>query len=176
MPTERKEQEVDRLADLLKECAIAISTDYTGMSVGAMTELRGAMRENDVTYRVVKNRLTYLAAEAAGKPHVRDVVQGPTGMAFGFADPVEPARALTQFIRSTRSPLKIKGGVMGERSLTAEEVAQLAALPSKDQLVARLLGQLQGPVTGLVYALNGPVSGLARVLQRRIEALGETST
>ena len=173
MPTERKINSVEALRGWMEQCSIAISTDYSGLSVGAMTDLRRALREKVVQYRVVKNRLAFLAADAAGRPLIKDIIEGQTGIAFGYGDPSEPARALSEFIRDTRSLLKIMGGVMGEQALTAEEVNRLATLPPSQELIARLMGQLQGPVTGLVYVLNAPISGLARVLQRQVESLGQ---
>jgi large subunit ribosomal protein L10 len=161
---------VEQLRSLLEGCTIAISADYSGMSVGAMTELRRSLRDKGVEFHVVKNRLVYLAADAAGKPAVKEIVQGPTGLALGFGDPVEPARALSEFLSSTRHPLAIKGGVLGDRVLTAQEVDSLALLPSKDQLIAQLLGLLQGPITGLARVLNAPLSALVTVLQRHMEA------
>ena len=169
MPTDRKVKDVEEIQKLLETCTAAITADYTGLKVGAMTELRRSLRQRGVTFRVVKNTIVYLAADAAAKPAVKGIVQGPTGIAFGFEDPVEPAKALTEFIVSTRSPLKIMGGLLGDRALSAGEVASLAALPSRDQLVANLLGRLQAPVTGLAYVLSAPVASLARVIQRRIE-------
>ena len=173
MPTEEKTRSVEQLKERLEGCSIAISADYTGMSVRAMTDLRRTLRERGVEFRVVKNRLAYLAADAAGKPLMKEIIQGPTGLAFGFDDPLQPAKALVEFIRTTRAAMKIRGGVLGDRSLTAAEVDALAALPPKEILIARLLGQLQAPITGLVYTINAPVSGLARVLQRRIETMEE---
>jgi large subunit ribosomal protein L10 len=173
LPTDRKIQNVEQLSQLLSECTIAISADFTRMPVTAMTDLRRALRQQDVQFRVIKNRLVYLAADAAGKPQVKDIVEGPTGLALGYGDPVEPAKALVEYIRSTRSPMRIRGGVLGDRPLSAEEVGDLAALPSRDALLARLLGQLQGPAAGLTYVLSAPISGLVRVLQRRVESLEE---
>ncbi len=173
MPTQRKIQSVAQLRELIEGCTIAISADNTAMTVGAMTALRRALREKGVKFRVVKNTLTYLAADAAGKPLIKDIVQGPTGIAFGFDDPTTPAKALTGFINSTRAPLRIRGAVLGDRFLTQEDVVALAALPTKEELLARLLGQLQSPITGLAYVLSAPVAALARVLQRAVEATGE---
>ena len=172
MPTEKKIEAVERLRKKLEECTVAITTDCTGMGVGAMTDLRRALREAGVEFRVVKNNLAYLAADAAGRPAMKEVIYGPTAIAFGYGEPVEPARALVKFVRDTRSPVKIKGGVLGERILTSEEVSWLSALPSKEQLIARLAGQLNGPIARLAIVLSSPVSGLATVLQRRIEAQG----
>ena len=152
---------------------IAISADFSSLGVGDMTALRRTLREKGVQFRVIKNSLALLAADAAGRPAMKEIIEGPTGIAFGYDDPTGPAKALSEFIRDARSPLRIKGGVMGEQVLTAEEVGRLASLPSREELVARLLGQLQSPVSGLVYVLNAPISGLARVLQRRVETAGE---
>ncbi len=171
MPTQRKIESVEEMRKWMEECTIAISTDYTGLGVGAMTALRRALRENGVQYRIVKNTLALLAADAAGRTAMRDLIEGPTGIAYGYGDPSEPAKAIAEFVRSSRSPLKVRGGLMGDRSLSANEVSSLATLPSKDELVARLLGQMNAPITGLVYVLNGPVAGLARVLQRQVEKL-----
>lgn len=173
MPTERKTKIVAELREWMERCTVAIATDYSGVSVTAMTGLRRALREQGVQYRVVKNTLAHLAADAAGQTAMKGIVEGPTGIAFGYGDPTEPAKALAEFIRTNRTTLTVKGGVMGERTLTAQEVSQLAALPSRDELLARLAGQLQSPIAGLVHVLNGPLSGLARVLQRRIESVQE---
>ena len=169
MPTERKIKAVEEMREWMEKCTIAISTNYSGMAVGAMTVLRRALREKGVEFHVVKNTLAHLAADAAGRPAMKDIVEGPTGIAFGYDDPAEPAKALSEFIRSTRLPLKIRGGLMGHRRLSAKELDTLATLPSREELIARLMGRLQAPVAGLVYALNWPVSGLARVLQRHVE-------
>ena len=153
----------------MERCTIAITADFSNLRVGDMTELRRVLREKGVQIRVIKNRLAHLAADAAGRPAIKEIVEGPTAIAFGYGDPLEPAKALVDFIRNTRSPLKIRGGFMDDRPLSADEIDSLAALPSKEVLIGRLMGQLQGPVAGLVYVLNEPISGLARVLQRQVE-------
>ena len=172
LPTEQKTRQVDELRQRMERCTIAVSADYTGLPVSAMTALRRAMRARGVEFRVVKNSLAMLAADAAGRPAMKGIIEGPTSIAFGYGDATEPAKVLAEYIRGTRSPLKIKGAVMGERPLTAREVSQLATLPPKEELVAHLLGRLQSPITGLVYVLNSPMSGLVRVLQRHVENAG----
>ena len=158
------------IRDWIDRCSIAIATDYTGLGVAEMTRLRRALRESGVEYRVIKNSLALLAADGSNKPEVKEIVEGPTALAFGYDDPLTPAKALVGFVNANRSELKVRGGVMGERVLTAEEIATLAAIPSKEELLARLMGQLNGPITGLVYVLSAPIAGLARVLQRHIES------
>ena len=173
MPTERKINSVERIRGWLEESTVAISTDFSGLSVNAMNDLRQQLRDKGIQFRVVKNNLAHLAADAADRPGLKQIVEGPTGIAFGYGDPVEPAKTLSEYIRTTRSPLTIRGGLMDERVLSAVDVNALAALPSQDELVARLLGQIQAPIAGLVNVLNGPIAGLARVLQARADQLGE---
>jgi large subunit ribosomal protein L10 len=171
MPTEEKIKKVEEIKDLLEKSTILISTDFTGMGADSMTALRRALRERGVGYRIVKNTLTYLAADAAGMPGVKEIVQGQTGIAFGYGDPIEPAKAISEFVRTTRLPLQVKGAVMAGQTLTAAQVEDLARLPSKDELIAKLMAQIQAPITGLVYVLSAPISALARVLQRGAESL-----
>lgn len=172
MPTERKIEAVSEMQEWMKDCAIIVSTNYLGLPVDQMTSLRRALRQKDVRYRIVKNTLALLAADAAGRPKIKEIIQGPTGFAFNYGDPTETAKALADFIRESRADLIINGAVMGDRALTAEEVQQLATLPSREVLLSRLLGQMQAPISGLVRVLNGPIAGLARVLQAHIDDVG----
>lgn len=172
VPTEAKRAQVESIRELLESSTAVVSTDYTGLSVESMTDLRRVLRGNGVGFRVVKNTLTHLAADAAGKPGMKEIVEGPTGIAFSTGDPVAPAKALREFIRSSRSQMTIRGGLLGEQVLSAAEVDTLADVPSKDELIARLMGQLMAPVTSLAYVLDAPVASLARVLQRRVETAG----
>ena len=175
MPTERKINSVQQMRGWLEECTVAISTDFSGMPVNAMNDLRRQLREKGVRFRVIKNTLAHLAADEAGRPGFKEIVDGPTGVAFGYGDPVDPAKTLAEYIRTNRSPLVIRGALLDERVLSVADVNVLASLPSREELLARLLGQLQGPVSGLVNVLSGPMSGLARVLQARAEQMEETA-
>ncbi len=169
MPTEKKIQQVEQLKQKLSECTIAIATDYRGLSVPAMTELRRRLREKGIEYRVVKNTLTYRAADEAERPEIKEVVKEATGIAFGYGDPVEAAKVLDDFIRMSRQPLSIRGAVLDHQVLTADKVTALARLPSRDILVGQLLSQMKSPITRLVLTLNGVITGLATVLQRHID-------
>lgn len=172
MPTDAKIRRVDDLKDKLERSSIAVAADYTGISVNEMTDLRRRMREAGVDFTVVKNTLTYLASEAAGRPQVREMVHGPTVIAFGYDDPLDVARALSDYIRTTRSALSIRGAVLGDGTmLPPGDVSRLASLPSKPQLVATLLGQLQSPLQRLLGVLNGPLRNLDGVLQARIRQM-----
>ena len=173
MPTADKARQVEELAERFSRSTIVITTDYTGLDVGQMTELRRALRERDVEFRVIKNSLALMAADAAGKPEVKEVIDGPTGIAFGYGDATVPARALADYIRATRSPLTIRGAELDGQVLDARQVQQLASLPGKDELVAQLLSRMLSPISGLVYVLNGPIAGLARVLRQHADNLAK---
>ena len=174
MPTERKVASVDEMQEWMSSCTIAITADFTGMGVTAMTDLRRALREQGVQLKVVKNRLARLAADVAGREMIKDIVDGPTAVAYGFDDPVGPARALAGYIKANRSPLAIRGGVMGDRTLTAQEVDTLASLPGRDDLIGLLLSRMQSPVAGLMNVLQGPMAGLEQVLHQAAVARSET--
>lgn len=175
MPTPAKQQTVSELTDVLQRAKVVIATDYSGMSVNQMTELRRVLREQGAEYRVIKNRLALLAAERAGNELVPQLLDGITGMAFGYDDPVSVAKTIDEFVKSSRATLKVRNAVIDGRLVDSTQVAALASMPPKDILLGRLLGQLNSPVTRLVYALNGPVQGLAMVLQRRAEQVSTAS-
>ena len=172
MPTQEKVERVQDLKAKLEKCSIALATDYTGLPGVTMTELRQRMRAAGIEFVVVKNTLINLAADEAQRPQVKDMIQGPTAIVFGYHEPVEVAKTLSDYIRTTRSTLAIRGAVMGTGPmLPPAQVAQLATLPPKPQLVANLLGQLQAPLQRLLGVLNGPLGNLDTLLQARIRQL-----
>ena len=171
MPTQAKVEQVDLLADKFERSTIVISTDYTGLPVSEMTELRRALREAGVEYRIIKNTLAHLAADKIGKAAIKDVIEGPTGVALGYGDPTEPAKALSGFIRSSRSSLAIRGGELDGQVLSTDDVNRLANMPPREEMLAMLLMRMNGPIGGLVNVLNGPIAGLARVLQGHLDKL-----
>ena len=172
MPTEAKEAAVADLADRMSRSSIAIATDFSGLSVNDITELRRRLREQGVEYRVVKNRIAAIAASQSGIESFKEILEGSTGVVFGYNDVVAAAKAVDEYVKQTRANLKIGKGVMDGAVISPAQVAALAALPPKDELVAKLLGQMNAPISGLVHVLNGTISGLAMVLQRRAEQLG----
>ena len=172
MPTQEKIDRVQEMKDKLERSTIALATDYTGISVNEMTDLRSRMRNAGVEFTVVKNTLMYLASEQAQRPNVKEIVQGPTAMALGYDDPLDVAKAVSDYIRTSRSVLAIRGAVMGDGPvMSTADVVRLAALPPKPQLVANLLGQLQSPIQRLLGVLNGPLINLDRLMQARITQL-----
>ena len=164
MPTPQKEQQVSEIKELIETSTVAITANNTGMSVTDMTHLRRALREKGVRLRVVKNTLAHIAADEAGVPEMKEVITGPTGIAFGFDDPAVAAKTLTEYLTSLQASMTVIGGLLDGKAMTPEEVERLASLPSKEVLIAQLLGQLQAPIAGLVGTLQAPMRNLAYVL------------
>ena len=172
MPTQQKVDRVAELQELLERSTIAFGADYTRTSVNQMTELRRTMRANGIDFTIVKNTLMYLAAEQAGKPQVKEIVQGPTAVAFGFDDPAAAAKTLADYARANANSFSIRGAVMGDGApMGPDGVSRLATLPPRPVLIATLLAQMQAPMSRLVGALNGPVQGLDNVLRARMGQL-----
>jgi len=171
MLREKKVQIVSNIADDLSRSTIIIATNYQGLLAKQMAELRNALAKAGVEYHVVKNTLVYRAAEQAGKPQLRDIVEGPVALAFGYDDVVNTAKALNQYIKSAALSLQIRGGLLGDRLLLPEEVVSLANLPAREVIISQLIGQLQAPVGTLHNILNLPLQGLLNVLQNRAQTI-----
>lgn len=166
-----KEEAVRRLADLFSRSQAALVTDYRGLTVRQITQLRGRLREASAEYHVAKNTLTRRALEAAGQPDLGAILEGPSAIAFAQGDPSEVAKVLQTFVRDTRV-LALKGGLLGGKVLSGAQVAELATLPSREVMIGMLLGGLQAPISGLVGTLQGMISGLVFTLQAVAERKG----
>lgn len=172
MTTQRKLQIVQQLSELLSQSNIIIASDYRGLSVAEMSQLRCQLREMGIEYHVVKNTLAKFAAEKVSKPGLSQLLQGPIALAFGYGDITQPAKALADYYRSSKITLSIKGGLLDGQVLSAEEVSSLATLPPPEVLRARLLGVLQSPVFALQNLLSTNLRGLTPTLKARIQQLG----
>jgi large subunit ribosomal protein L10 len=171
MQREKKTQSIDMLREAFNKCAVGVMTDYRGQSTGEITQLRHKLRELEIEYKVVKNTLARFAAEGAGRDDLLQYFKGPVAIAFGYGNIVEPAKALTDFISTTRTSLSIKGGFLGESVLTAEDVKALSKQPAREVLLAMVLGSLRSPITALVNCLAAPIREITGVLQARIQQL-----
>lgn len=168
MPKARKEQkaeQVDLLTEKLKKAKVAVLTDYRGLKVSQIQELRGKLRGGDVEYRVIKNTLARRAAAAAGHPALESTLKGPVAIAFGYDDLGTPSKLINEFIRTTRLKLDIVGGLVEGRVFSPDQMRQLADLPSREALLAQLLGTLQSPVAQLVGIMQTPLQQLRGVLE-----------
>ena len=163
MPTPEKEAAVEEIKDRFTSADSVILADYRGLSVKDMQELRSKLREAGSEMKIYKNRLTEIAVRELALPNMDEFLQGPTAFVFAMGDPVAPAKALTTFAKE-HEVLEIKGGLVDNRVLEVSEIKTLAALPSREELIAKLMGTLQNPATKTVRVLGGPASAFARVL------------
>jgi large subunit ribosomal protein L10 len=162
-PRPEKAAEVEALEQRLRDSTIVILTDYRGLTVGEIGALRGKLRGASLEYRVAKNTLLSRAAERVGVVGLDPHLSGPTAVVFGNDDPGVPARLLQDFIRQYRK-LEIKGGVVEGQALDAAGVASLATLPTKLELLARVIGGVQAPLYAIVSVLNAAPRGLVTAL------------
>jgi len=162
-PRPEKVAKVEELERHLKGASVVILTDYRGLTVDEIGALRARLREVDLEYRVAKNTLLTLAARRLGLAGLPTFLNGPTAVVFGRDDPGVPARVLQEFIRQYRK-LEIKGGLVEGEALDAESVCALAALPSRAELLARVIGGIQGPLRMLVTVLSSTPRALVSTL------------
>jgi large subunit ribosomal protein L10 len=161
---------VAELVESFQESAGAVLTEYRGLTVKQLQDLRRALGEN-ASYAVVKNTLTQIAANEAGVEGFDDLLVGPTAIAFINGDVVEAAKGLRDFAKANPS-LVIKGGVLDGNPLGAAEIAKLADLESREVLLAKLAGGMLASLSQAVYLLNAPLSQVARLagaLQEKAE-------
>ena len=168
---EKKAQIIDSLQEVFSRCSVGVLTDYRGLTAAKMTELRRQLREAGVEYRVVKNTLARFAAERAGKDELVGFFEGPVAIAFGYGDITEPPKALAAYIEESKVEMTVRGGFLPDRMLTPQEVETLSKLPSREILLARVVGGIQSPIAALVSRLSAPMTGLVGVLQARIKQL-----
>ena len=159
----RKVAQVAELTEKLGRATSAIVTDYRGLTVKQIEDLRAKLRNDGIEYHVVKNTLARRAAEEAGVGQVSSVLTGPVGLALGYGDLSAPARILNEYFRANRR-LPIVAGMVERRVLDAESVRAVADLPSREVLLAQLAGTLQSPLSSLAGALNSIMSNFAATL------------
>ena len=163
-----KQEMVSGLARKLRAAPTVYVTDFTGLDVARLTDLRRRLRKAGVEYVVVKNTLALRALAEAQVAGLNDHLGGPTALVLGGADPVAPAKVLTDFAKEFEKPA-VRAGLVEGRAITPDQVKQLASLPSKPELLAQLGGALQGPMAGFAGALNG-------LLYMMVGALGALHT
>ena len=143
---EAKQQVVSEIAESFKAAQSSIVVEYRGLTVADMTELRKALRAENVGFKVYKNKLVQRATESAGYAEINDKLVGPNAIAFGHSDAVAPARILANFAKDHEA-LVIKAGIVEGKVLEVEEINEIAKLPGREGMYSMLLGMLQAPVS-----------------------------
>ena len=171
MPTPRKVAMLAQTRDRMARASVAISADYSGLTVAQLTDLRRALRPANVEVNIVKNTLATMAAKEAGRPEMSALLSGPTALAIGFGDPVAPVKLLMEHLRARRMTLTIHGGWLEGKVLNRAEVESLATLPSREQMVADVVGKLQSPLYNFAALLTASIRNFAGLVESRAKQL-----
>ncbi|MCL9797384.1 50S ribosomal protein L10, partial [Frankia sp. AgKG'84/4] len=163
MATPEKAAAVAEIAEDFRSSTAAVLTEYRGLSVSQLTELRRTLGAG-ARYAVVKNTLTKIAAEQAGVTGLDDLFVGPTAVAFVSGDPVEAAKGLRDFAKANPA-LVVKGGIVEGKAMSADEIRKLADLESREILLAKLAGAMKGSLAGAVGLFAAPLSQVARLAE-----------
>lgn len=169
---EQKKAIVQSLAEKLKNSASGVFVDYKGINVADDTKLRADMRKAGVDYTVYKNTMIRLAAQEAGIEGLEPYLAGTTAIALSETDVAAPARIVTDYAKKIQNKFEVKVGLVEGRLVDAKQVEAIAALPSKEVLVATVLAGLNAPISGFVNVLNGNLRGLVVALNAICEQKG----
>lgn len=172
MPNPEKVAVVEDVKQRLAQSKAIVVTDYRGMTVAEMTDLRNKLRAEGVQYKIIKNRLAKIALRDSGMDTLDDLLKGTTAIAFGLKDPIGPAKVLTAYAKENEK-LKILGGLMDNNRLDLAAIGQLATMPSREVLLARLLGSITSPVQKLAFGLNQTVAKIVYALDAVARKKGE---
>ncbi len=165
MNREEKAATVAALHDRFKQATVTILASSKGLSVGKMQQLRRALRQAGGEYKVTKNSFARRALKDTAYGRLEALLDGPTGLVFGYADPVAVTKVLVRFAEENEK-LSIKAGALGDTLLEPAAVTELAKLPSREVLLSTLLALMQAPATQLVRTIQEPGTRLVRLLER----------
>lgn len=166
MPTQAKAEAIEKLKGRMADVTTAVLTDYRGLTVQQLSELRKQLRAASAEYRVVKNRLARIAVEGSRLDGLRPHLTGPTGIVIGRRDPAAVAKTLAAFAKANPA-LQLRVGVIDGQLLQPQDLKAVADLPSREALRGQLVGAVQGPLGALVGVLHAPLRELAYVLAER---------
>jgi large subunit ribosomal protein L10 len=161
---ESKQQIIAELHDKLKAAKAVFLADFRGMDVGLATQLRNELRSAAVEYKVVKNTLLELASKDTDKESLNSHYTGPTAIALSYDDPVAAAKVLSRFAKEKQTVFKLKAGVLSGKPLSVADIQALSDLPSREVLIAKLLGTLNAPITNFVGTLAAVPGSFVRAL------------
>jgi large subunit ribosomal protein L10 len=159
----QKTQIVDAVKDKFQKAQGVVMTEYKGLSVKDVNELRDKLRTVSCEYKVIKNTLAEVAIKDMGIDDIKSFLNGPTAIIFEYQDPVAPAKIMYDF-QKEHEKFKIKAGLLGKKILNAAEIKQLASLPDRETLLAMVLSRMQSPIAGLVNVLHGTLRNMVYVL------------
>jgi len=158
-----KDEKIAKIKENVDKAQVAIVTEYKGMTVEEITKLRRALQKDGGDYMVTKNTLAKIALKDTPYEVLTEKLTGPIAIAFGFEDPVSPAKALSKFIKETKKGTVVAAALDG-KLLSAEEAKALAEIPSKEEIYAKMLGSINSPASGIVGSINAVMASLTRAV------------
>ncbi len=174
MPTDEKRQAVAELADLIRNSSAMAVADYRGLKVSEMQSVRRSLRDAGVQLHIAKNRLLKIAADEAGTDELKPMLSGPTALATIRGDEVVLAKALQDAFRPYSRVVTLRGGMLGNRAIDAAQLSQLASLPPREVLLAKLAGGMAAPISGMAGVLAANLRNLVGVLSAVADKKRET--
>lgn len=163
---EKKEELIKEFAKKLEDSKAVVFTDYRGLNVEEISEIRKKLREKGIEFKVLKNTLLKIAVKDSKLDIDLDQIKDrPVAAAFGYEDEVEPAKITYQFSKDHES-LELFGGVLNGKSISLDEIKSLALMPSREEMYAKIVGSLASPLRGLASVLQGNLRGLVNVLSQ----------
>ena len=171
MPTARKGTQIEELKEQLGRAELTVVTDYRGLTVTQLQDLRARLKPLDAEFKIAKNTLTRIAAEAVGINGLEPTLEGPTAIMLAYGDIVAPAKVINEFVRTSHI-LTVKSAVLGTQVLPAKDVEAIATLPSREELLGKLVNLLASPMARTVGVLSGPSRSLVYLATARVEQLG----
>jgi large subunit ribosomal protein L10 len=154
-----KNRMLEEITEELKKAELVIISDYRGLNVKAINDLRGRLRNEECLYRITKNTLNRLACRAAGVEQLEPLFEGPTAIAYSSADPVAAAKIFNDFAKENEA-LVVKGGILSGQVLDVLAIKALGEIPPREVLLAKVVGGFQAPISGLVSVLQGTLRQL----------------
>ncbi len=169
-----KKEVMENLKDKLQKASGVIVTEYQGLNVGDLNDLRSKLRKVSCEYHIIQNTLLHIASKDTDYTAIDDTLKGPTAVCFVYGDPVGPAKVIMDF-KKDHEKLKVKAGLIEKKVVNENELKSLAALPNRQVLLSMLVSRMQSPIANLVYVLNGPLSKLMNVLDGISKNKAQTS-
>ena len=169
MPNKQNIEAFEMLSDKLSRSQLTLVSEYRGLSVAALSELRATLRASNAEVIVAKNTLTKIAAGDVGITGLDEFLGGPITLTLAYGDPVAAAKALNDYLRTARNSIQVRGGVIGTQQIKASDLERVASTPSREQSIARIMGGVNAPATRIAMALSGVARNIAYILAQVAE-------
>lgn len=159
-----KNGKVEDIKELISKAKVAIVSDYRGLSVSEITNLRRRLQKEDGEYAVVKNTLAKIAVKDTKFEGLEEFLKGPSAIALGYGDEVAPAKVILKYLKEAKKTNELRGGVLDGKIISADDIKTISNLPTKQELIAKMMGSINSPAQGITNTLNGVASALVRAI------------